>query len=126
MNITKQEREELNTLSKEIFGVSSRWQKLETVVKPVMREVTEEVPGENGAESTTQTKSVAVIENGARKLQTKINSYEDIKGILLEMKERLDNFKALQKQQALEAQVAKLKEETTKRVQEQLSGSSNS
>jgi hypothetical protein len=50
MNLTYQERQELNELSKKVFGTTSRWQKIvnDGVAEPMEREREVLVPKANG------------------------------------------------------------------------------
>lgn len=98
MNVTRKDREFLNTLSKEVYGVSSRWAKIvrDGVTELVTQELSEIVPGVDGAPDTEKTVKVPVKrEDGALQSTIKRFSVEDVKVLMVERKIKLDEFKAL-------------------------------
>jgi hypothetical protein len=115
MNIPKKLRLELNALSKEVFGVPSKWQKfLEKGTNQIItRRVTRTIPGENGAEPTTQEVDEPILSSSGTKQSTsKIYTVEEIHALLLNYKGQIDQIKAMQKQQQ-EAQKAKQESDRT-------------
>lgn len=120
MNITRKDREELNALSKEVFNVSSKWQKFfRGVPELVTKTVKETVPGDNGAPDTEKEVVVPVLLDGAKQYKTKAYSIEDCRKLLLDAKKRRDEYLAkIKEQQALA--------EVQKKVQEQAAGKSTS
>ena len=119
MNITRKEREELNKLSQEVFGVSSRWQKFfKGVSELVTKTVTETVPGDKGAPDTTREVVVPVLdEKGAKSRKIRAYSVDEVRKLLLDAKRQRDEYIAkIKAQQELV--------ELQKKVQEQASGKS--
>ncbi len=120
MYVDRKIREELNALSKEIFGVSSKWQKLvDGVYQTVTRDVEEAVPAEfetqknqDGTETQVQVKAATtrtvkvpvpfLDKNGRDTSNSKgykaIKRYtlEEIHAQLLDMKTQLDIYKQVQ------------------------------
>jgi hypothetical protein len=115
MFLPRAQREELNALSKEIFGVSSRWNKiLKNGTREVaMRKVTETVPGVEGAPDTEREVVVPVlIGNGTPKRYQKYYTVDEVTTLLLGIKSQMDAQKAgikkAQEEQAAAAQVKDL------------------
>ena len=140
MEITKVERKELDILSKDVFGSSSRWQKLigKGYDDPVTEEIEETVPSEKeGEEPTKRTVRVTVKANGSDKSVKYVRKYHTIETVLafmVEQKKQLDVLRAaMAKQKAeflakMEAEKAAEKakkdaEEVAKQVHTSLSGS---
>lgn len=123
--LTRAQREELKALSKEVFGVSSKYQKLmDGVRETVTKEVEEEVPGEDGAEPTKRTVKVAVLdEQGIKKTVIKRYSFEEVRDLLLGFKTKLEAFRAEQMKAQEEAAAKKAQEELQSEVHKKLSGS---
>lgn len=117
-DITRKEREELNVLSKEVFGVSSRWQKFfKGVPELVTKTVTETVPGDKGAPDTTREVVVPVLLNGAKQYRVRAYSAEECKKLLLDAKRQRDEYIAKLKAQ-------KEQQELEKKIHEQATGKS--
>jgi hypothetical protein len=120
--ITGELRKELQALSKEVLGSSSRWQKmLERGTQELLTEdVTEYVPGKTDEdEGTTRVVKLPVKrKDGALQYVIKHYTPESLKAMLLDLKEKRDNMiiqinkmNAEQKaKQALEAQMKKVQE----------------
>lgn len=124
MNITRVERLEMNELSKEVFGVSSRWQKfLNGVLEPVTRTVNETVPGVDGAEPTTKEAQVPVLVGKTKVSKMRYYSVEEIKTKMLEFKAKKAEIDAIVKQQQAEQKAKQEQEDLQKKIQEDLSGS---
>jgi len=119
MNISREERKELDALSKEVFGVSSRWHKFfKGISELVTKTVTETVPGDKGAPDTTKEVVVpALDESGAKQFKMRFYTVEEIRKLLLGAKEQRDAYlvkiKAQQELQKLQ-----------KEIQEQVAGKS--
>lgn len=117
--ISKKERKELDELSKNVFGSSSRWQKLmgKGYTELVTKEVVETVPPEKeGDEPTTKTVQVPVkTEFGADQYVVKYHTVESVKKYMEEQKELLENIRS-QIQKLQEDQI-KLQEEQKKQEQ---------
>ena len=107
-HVTKEQKAELTELSKQVFGSANRWNKILDKGLPTLitRKVTEEVPGENGAEPTKREAHVPVLtESGARQFQTVYHTPESLKEFMLS---------ALKRQEELKAMIAKMQEEQQK------------
>lgn len=119
MDLTREQREELNVLSKEMLGTPSRWQKLLTrgYYELLTEEKEEEIPGENGAPATTRKIQVPKLEKGMQVKVVKYHTYESLLNLLITMKKSRDEMYA-----AFEK--AKAEQEAQKKVQEAAGGSS--
>lgn len=126
MDITYQERKELDAISKEIFGSSSRWKKFldkgmpELVTHKVTR--TETV---NGTETTKEVEEPLLVP-GTTKVRQYTQKYftlETLTAWMKDLKQKRDEFIAKMKK---EEEERKAKEEEKKRLeaaQEELGGS---
>lgn len=126
MFIDREEREELNKLSKEVFGSASKWQKfLNNGLKELtQRTVVEVVPGENGAPDTTKQVKVPVLTpNGVKQYHIKHFTLETMKEWLLELKTKRDEFMAMIKKQQDEEKAKKEADELAKKINEDIGGS---
>jgi len=126
MNISRNERKELDALSKEVFGTSSRWQKLVNrgYVELVTEKVTETVPGENGEPDTTREVDAPKLrKDGAHQSVMKQHTVESIREAMLEGKAKIDEMKA--KIAAMQAEQAAKQEADAraKALQESAGGS---
>lgn len=115
-DITRAEREELNALSKEVFNVSSKWQKFfKGVNELVTKTVKEVVPGDKGAPDTEKEVVVPVLRDGAKQYKFRQYSVDECRKLLLDAKAQRDAYLAkIKEQQALA--------EVQKKVQEQAAG----
>ncbi len=111
MDIPRAVREEMNALSKEVFGVPSKWQKLlrKGTMQLQTKEIEEEVPGKEGEAPTKKKVTVAKLnEHGQKYSVQKYYTIDEIKKIMLDAKAAMDAAKAAQaerkKQQELEQQ----------------------
>ena len=119
-DITRKEREELNALSKEVFNVSSKWQKFfKGVPELVTKTVKEVVPGDKGAPDTEKEVVVPVLLDGAKQYKTRSYSVEEIKKLLLDAKAQRDAYLAKVK---ADKELAELQ----KKIQEQAAGRTES
>lgn len=126
MDIPRQTREELNALSKEVFGVPSRWQKLLRNGSKylVTKKTTEEVPGKDGEAPTTKEIEVPVLtEYGAKQYRQKYYTVDDIRTLLLEAKAKMDEMRATVKKQQEEQAALKAKQELEDKIKEDAQGS---
>jgi len=103
----RQIRDTLKALSMDLFGSSSRYQKLRERIVPV----TETVVAEDG--STTERQ---VFNNGIRLLTTKITSDLDLIAEMTDVKKRRDDYISSMAKKQAEAEAAK-------KVSEEASGS---
>lgn len=126
MDIPRALRNELNALSKEVFGASSRWHTLLTrgTSQVVTRKSLETIPGKDGEEPTTKEVDVPVLtKQGTKQSVIKRYSLEEIHELLLNAKKQRDEIMAQIKQQQAEQAAAKAQEEAIKRVSEEARGS---
>lgn len=120
-------RLELDALSKDVFGVSSRWQKLvnKGYKEQVTEEVTETVPAEKEGEAPTTRQVQVPVKTafGAFQYVIKRHTVESVAVYLAEQKVQLDNIRAMITKQNEEAKAKKLAEEETKKLHQENSGS---
>ena len=93
----KVERKEIDSLSKAVFGSSSRWQKLinKGYSELVTEEVEETVPAEKeGYVPTTQKVKKPVLKNGALQYVPKHHTVESVLEYMVEEKKKLDTLRA--------------------------------
>lgn len=111
MNLPVSVRDELDTLSLEVFGTKSRWKKLldRGYTELLTEEVTEYVPGEDGKEGETKKVNVPVKRNGMSVYVTKYHTVESVKETLLKLKEQKEK---------LQEEIRKMQEEQAKREAE--------
>jgi predicted translin family RNA/ssDNA-binding protein len=103
--VNRQTREELNALSQEVFGASSRWQKLlnNGYAQLVTEEIDEVVPGENGEPDTTKKVEVPVKRaDGALQYTTEYHTVDSVREYMLDLKKKQEEMRAL---------IAKMQEE---------------
>lgn len=118
MDIPRTVRKELDALSKEVFGASSRWKRfVEGVMEPLTKTIVEVVPGENGAPDTTKETKVLDTIRGVKQSVIKRYTLEETKKILLGMKAQKDAYIAKMKEQE---ELKKVQE----RIQDQAAGKS--
>ena len=126
-DLTRIEREELNSLSKDVFGASSRWQKLVNngYAKLVTEEVTELVPGKTDEEEPTERKVQVPVKNANGTYRSTLTRYtvDSIKEHMVERKKQLDEIRAAIKKSQDEARAKKEQEQLALKVNEELSGS---
>lgn len=125
--LSHKDREEMNALSKEVFGSTSRWQKLINKGRNevVTREVEEVVPGVDGAPDTTQKVRVPEKRGDIVVSALKRHTTESIKEFMLQVKVQFDAMKAQMERLQKEQEKAKALEALTEQAKQQLSGSAN-
>jgi hypothetical protein len=118
MDLTKDQRTELNALSKELMGSESKWKKLldRGYLETVTEEKEEEIPGENGAEPTKRKVRVPKLEKGMVVRTVQRHTYESLRNMLVAAKKQKDEYTAA---------VAKIKAEhdAARKAQEAAGGS---
>lgn len=121
MFIDREIREELNALSKEVFGVSGRWKKLLEfgTNELVTKTVTETIPGENGEPDKTEEVKVADTLRGANQYQHKTYTLDEVRELLLNLKKNRDEIRAKMKEMQ---EKRKLAEEVHKAAQGRVVG----
>ncbi len=125
--LTRDERQALNDLSKEVYGASSRWQKLvnDGFTQLVTEEVTEYVPNaeDESKEGTTSKANVPVLYKGLKhSVQTRY-TVDEVRAIMLDRKTKLNEIKAMFKKQQDDAREKKEQEHLASQVQAELGGS---
>lgn len=127
MNVDVKTRKELNELSKEVFGSSSRWQKIITkgYAEVSFEEVTETVPAakEGDAETTQTAQKPVMVGTNAYKQLVKYQTLETVREYMLERKKQLDEIRTKIAQMQAEA---KAKQEAAKEVQDKLQAAAGS
>lgn len=126
----RQTRQELNALSKEVFGASSRWQKLvnKGYSKLLTEEVEETIPAdENGENGGIQMIAKPVLrKDGATQSTLEHHTVDSVKELMLSLKTKRDAYIArlveMQEKQIAAQKAAQEAEELSKKVQE-VSGS---
>lgn len=120
MDIPRADRKELDKLCKEIFGVSSRWQKMVKGVSELVTKTVEEVvPGDKGAPDTTKEVQVPLLTvNGSKQYRTKFYTLEEVKNLLLGLKKTRDEY--MEKAKQAQEQIA-----LDKKIQQEAAGISN-
>lgn len=120
---TREQREQMKALSLEIFGKSSRYQKMFQYDDVLTHEVDETVPGENGEPDTTKKVRVPLLFNGSKQSRRKYRTVEQVIQLLTEFKAKREEFIAKMNQQKAEDAAKKEAELAAKKVQEELGGS---
>lgn len=126
MYIESEKLNELKSLSKEVFGSASRYQKIldKGTTELVTTKTTEVVPGVDGAEDTTREIQVPVLaKNGTKQYKQKYYTPDECLALLRTMKVKRDELLAMIKKQQ-EEQAAKAAEaEQQRKINEDLAGS---
>jgi hypothetical protein len=125
--MTRNERKELNALSLEVFGSSSRWQKFVTKGHPEMisEEKEEIVPPEHEGESSTTRKVQVPIKTdfGAVQFTTKHYTVEGIRKLMIEQKAALAELKIRVQKYQEEVAAARAAEDKARELHETSAGS---
>lgn len=117
MDISRKVREEFNAISKEVFGVSSRWQQFyKGVDELVTKTVKEEVPpAKEGDEVTFKEVKVPVLLDGAKQFKRKYYTEDEIRTLLLGAKTQKDailaQMKAAEDKRRADAELKQTQEE---------------
>jgi hypothetical protein len=123
-----QEIQELNQLSKEVFGSSSRWRKLvDRGVQELVEEDTTRL-SPDGAKETVKTPKMYVGPNGGELPQSQLVRYtpETIKEKMLSLKAQREQFLEKIKKQQEEQKAAKEAAETARKAEEAVASASGS
>lgn len=129
MQVSREKKEQLNALSKEIFGSSSRWVKLvdKGHTELVTEEVEEVIPadenGENGG--IDMVKKPVLTASGAHQYVTKRYTVEEIEAKMNEIKTQRDVYVARLKTMQEEQRKAQEAAEVAKKVHADASGSAS-
>lgn len=120
---SREERETLKALSKEIFGSPSRYQKLYEYDQVKTHKIKETVPGENGAPDTEVEKEVPLLFNGSKQSVRKYRTTEEVLKLMLDFKGKRDEYLAKVKADQEEAKAKKAEQELQQKIQNELGGS---
>lgn len=126
MNLSRDNRKALDALSLEVFGSSSKWQKLvnDGAVQILTEKKTETIPGVDGAPDTTQEVDIPLLRaDGAMQSVLKRYTPESAEKLMLEMKDRRDKVLAMINAQEEEKKAKAAQEALQKKIQEDLAGS---
>ncbi len=126
MYVSREVRNELNALSKEVFGVASKWQTIMKKGKSEMitRKTIETVPGKEGEESTANEIEVPVLTPyGAKQFVQKYYTLEEVREIMLTYKTQLDTIKEQMRKQQEEKTAKEEQEKAVKDVHDTAYGS---
>lgn len=120
-------KEELKALSKEVFGASSRWEKLvkKGYSEVLTEEVTEMVPSSKEGEPDTEQKIKKPVlrSDGSLQSVTKYHTPDSVRTAMVDMKARRDAYLEAVKKAREEQRLAKEKLEMSQKVQELAGGS---
>lgn len=128
MNLDYKTKQELNALSKEVFGVSSRWQKLvkngysEVITEEVEELVPSDVLGEEP--KTEKVRKPVLRADGAKLSTTKRYTVESVKELMLKLKTAREEYLARLKKMQEEAKAAQEKQDLAKKIHVEATGSS--
>lgn len=123
MTESREQREKLKALSLEIFGKSSRYQKLFEYDEVLTHKVTETIPGENGEPDRTETKEVPTLYNGVKQSRRRYRTAEEVLQLMLDFKAKRDEFLKQMEEQKAAAKAKKEEEARLAKIQEELGGS---
>jgi uncharacterized protein YdiU (UPF0061 family) len=124
MNISRELKEELSQLSKDVFGSRSRWIKLveKGYDELETEEVEQEVPGKDGAPPTKQTVSKPKLRKGVPYYVRKRHTVESIKALMLDRKEKIKQFNELLAQMKKDQEKQAAEKKLIEKVQEEAAG----
>lgn len=96
MNVDRETKEQLNALSKEVFGSASRWVKLveKGYQKLVTEEVEETIPadenGENGGVNVVQ--KPVLTGSGGKQFTTERHTVDSVRTLMQNLKKQRDDY----------------------------------
>lgn len=120
---SREEREQLKALSKELFGSPSRYQKLYQYDQVKTHKIKESVPGVDGAPDTEVEKEVPLLYNGSKQSVRKYRTTEEVLQLMLDFKVKRDEYMAQVKKAQEEQKAKEEADKLAKKVQEDLGGS---
>src|SRR5581483_7928079 len=127
MQVAREVKEELNALSKEVFGSTSCWQKLISNghSELITEEVTEFVPGPTDDDPGSERKVNVPVKTPRGTYRSTIKRYtvESVCEYMLERKKQLDEIKARIKQHQEEQRAKQEHEKQKQLLHEELAGS---
>lgn len=122
---TREQRDQMKALSQEIFGASSKWQKLYKYDAALTLTKTETVPGVDGAPDTTKEVEVPLYVEGTKvkQFERKYRTTQEVLDLLLSFKAKRDEYLANMKKLQAEALAKRKADEERKKLEQELSGS---
>lgn len=123
---TREQREQLKALSTEIFGKSSRYQKLYEYDQVLTRKIKETVPGENGEPDKEEENEVPLMVGPGKGSKQSVRRYrttEEVLQLMLDFKAKREEFMRQMEEQKAAAKAKKDADDAAKKVQEELGGS---
>jgi hypothetical protein len=120
MYLSKEEREELSNLSKEVFGTRSRWQKMveRGSSELLTRKTIKEVANEAGDITHQETEEAILTTSGRQQFITKHHTIDSVREYMVSLKKQRDEIIAMINKQNEESK-AKAEAEKAKAEQEQ-------
>lgn len=124
-NLPREQREKLKLLSSEVFGSSSKWQKLYKFDETLKHTITETIPGIDGAEDTTKEVEVPLYVEGTKVKQMvrKYRTTEEVEALLVTFKAKRDEYIANMKKAQADALAKRQADEAAKKLQSDFGGS---
>lgn len=124
-SLPRAQREKLKLLSSEVFGSSSKWQKLYKFDEVLKQTVTEIIPGVDGAEDTTKEVEIPLYVEGTYVKQSvrKYRTTEEVEALLVSFKEKRDEYITNMKKAQAEALERRKAQEDAKKLQDNFGGS---
>jgi hypothetical protein len=122
---TREQREQMKALSLEIFGASSKWQKLYKYDAALTLTKTETIPGVDGAEDTTKEVEVPLYVEGTKvkQFERKYRTTQEVLDLLLSFKAKRDEYLANMRKLQAEALAKRKADEERKKIEQELAGS---
>lgn len=122
---TREQRDQMKALSLEIFGASSKWQKLYKYDAALTLTKTETIPGVDGAEDTTKEVEVPLYVEGTKvkQFERKYRTTQEVLDLLLSFKAKRDEYLANMKKLQAEALAKRKADEERKKLEQELAGS---
>ena len=115
----------MKALSLEIFGASSKWQKLYKYDAALTLTKTETIPGVDGAEDTTKEVEVPLYVEGTKvkQFERKYRTTQEVLDLLLSFKAKRDEYLANMRKLQAEALAKRKADEERKKIEQELAGS---
>lgn len=125
MYLTKEEREELSTLSKEVFGTRSQWHKMITKGMPelITKKVVKDVANEAGEIVQEESTEAILTTSGRQQFSTKYYTVESVMEYMLALKAQRDEIIAMINKQNEERKAKAEQEKALMEVNNQGGGS---
>jgi hypothetical protein len=124
-DVTCAVRDQMKNLSQEIFGSTSKWQKLYKFDETLKHTIVETIPGEGDAPATTKEVEVPLYVEGTKVKQMvrKYRTTEEVLSLLLMFKQKRDAYIENMKKMQAEALAKRQADEAAKKLQSDFGGS---